>query len=147
MKNWHWIAMAVGIAALVIMKDKLPVGHPAPPAEIKLLSGRWDRVSSGDYIRFADNGWFRSQIDRKKQEGTFQLLPGSAIEFTVSYQGFDVFTNKPKTEKNVRECKCFIDGNRLFLDTNGHWIEFEKAKDASAKPEPAPIVHGTPAAK
>jgi len=132
MKNWLWLALAIAIGALYTMKDNLPdlVGHQ--PA-VNPLVGRWDVVSGAGYIRFTDYGFFRYHVDKKRQEGTYQLLPGGAIEFSVTQEMPDYLPSKRITRRmDVRECKCFLDGNRLFLDLNGRWVEFEKARDVSA---------------
>jgi hypothetical protein len=138
MKNWHWLALLVVGCVLFLMKDGLPdFGRPAVNNP---LVGRWDEVGSWGYIRFADNGWFRYQVGKYRQEGTYQLLSGSAIEFSIPIESSDLIWKgahtpmriQPTVRMDIKERKFFLKGDKLLLDLNGRWVEFEKAKDVSA---------------
>ena len=141
MKNWHYLALLVAGCVLYMLKDGLPeFGRPVAP---NALVGRWDEVGGSGYIRFTDYGFFRYAVDKYRQEGTYQLLPGGAIEFSIPEETTELVhrgSGVPvgfKTVKrlDVKERKCFLKGNKLLLDLNGRWVEFERAKDVSIEAE------------
>jgi hypothetical protein len=141
MKNWLLLGLLVVGCSLYMLKDGLPdFGRPAVNNP---LVGRWDEVGSWGYIRFTDYGFFRYAVDKYRQEGTYQLLPGGAIEFSVTTETFELqyrrtrlpIDIKPVRTLDVKERKCFLKGNKLLLDLNGRWVEFERAKDVGAERE------------
>lgn len=136
------IGLAVVIAVVFACKNKeinlgglhLPGGQADGLAAP--VMGRWNDAGGGvDYIRFAENGYFRSIISGKLQEGNYTVLEGGAIEFTTSDQTYNPFTNKNVVRKDVKEVQYTVYQGILKLRMDGVWIAFKKATDA---PDTAP---------
>jgi hypothetical protein len=138
----HWVLIGFGVVILLVGCKFLNLGAIKLPtlqsqgAASNPVLGRWDEVDGIGFIRFFENGWFRSDISGNKREGTYVILEGGGVEFTVSYQTIDPRTKKKgEIEKDIQEYKYTLDGNILRLRIGSLWFAFKKATDA---PEPSP---------
>jgi hypothetical protein len=143
MKNWVLIAAGIAVVLLIGGKSfnlgalKLPGGSSSADELTTPIVGRWDAPSGADYIRFREDGYFRSEILGTVREGTFTGLEGGAIEFVVPYRVQNPRTRKIVEMKDIREVKYTLEKDTLKLRINGVWMTFRKATPAET-PDPAP---------
>jgi hypothetical protein len=92
MSKWAWIAVGIAVVLLIGSKSfnlgglKLPSGQSSVDELTTPIIGRWDALNGTDYIRFCEDGYFRSEILGTVREGRFTGLEGGAIEFVVPYR-------------------------------------------------------------